>query len=166
MNTYTSHSQLVVIATLHTTTVIIVVLCSSERLSMSLNLIVNDTELMVYGQCSFTVAARHKHVTLCRFFKTYFLDACLELTSDPVANVRLHLASLLPALKQSIRSALFVKPAYYFSKCLLVPIHKSYRIQSELCKLCMLYLTPQLPAPQTVHQVSSASHACSLQSVS
>ena len=40
---------------------------------------------------------------MCRFFKTYFLDACLELTSDSVANVRLHLASLLPALKQSIR---------------------------------------------------------------
>lgn len=81
-----------------------------------------------------------------RFFKTYFLDACLELTSDPVANVRLHLASLLPALKQSIRSALLVKPAYYYCKCLLVPFHKSYCIQSELCKLCMLYLMPQLPA--------------------
>jgi len=41
----------------------------------------------------------------CRFFKTYFLDACLELTTDPVPNVRLHLAALLPALKQSIRQA-------------------------------------------------------------
>ena len=81
-----------------------------------------------------------------RFFKTYFLDACLELTSDPVANVRLHLASLLPALKQSIRSALLVKPAYYYCKCLLVPFHNSYCIQSELCKLCMLHLMPQLPA--------------------
>ncbi|KAL3156729.1 hypothetical protein ABBQ38_001004 [Trebouxia sp. C0009 RCD-2024] len=38
-----------------------------------------------------------------KFFKSYFLDACLELTADPVPNVRLHLAALLPALKQSIR---------------------------------------------------------------
>jgi len=42
---------------------------------------------------------------ICRFFKTYFLDPCLELTTDPVPNVRLHLAALLPALKQSIRQA-------------------------------------------------------------
>lgn len=42
---------------------------------------------------------------LCRFFKTYFLDVCLDLTADPVPNVRLHLAALLPALKQSIRQA-------------------------------------------------------------
>ena len=40
---------------------------------------------------------------VCRFFKVYLLDTCLELTSDPVPNVRLHLASLLPALKQCIR---------------------------------------------------------------
>ncbi|DBA65676.1 TPA: hypothetical protein ACH3X2_002731 [Trebouxia sp. C0005] len=38
-----------------------------------------------------------------KFFKTYFLDTCLELTADPVPNVRLHLTALLPALKQSIR---------------------------------------------------------------
>lgn len=60
MTTYTSHSQLVMIATFHTTTVIFV-LCSCERLCMSLNLIDDGTELMVHGQCSFTVAAKHKH---------------------------------------------------------------------------------------------------------
>ena len=46
---------------------------------------------------------QHLSLLLHRFFKSYFLDACLELTADPVANVRLHLAALLPALKQSIR---------------------------------------------------------------
>ena len=48
--------------------------------------------------------SQHLFFWLHRFFKSYFLDACLELTADPVPNVRLHLAALLPALKQSIRS--------------------------------------------------------------
>jgi serine/threonine-protein phosphatase 4 regulatory subunit 4 len=38
-----------------------------------------------------------------RFFKEYLLDVTVELLADPVPNVRLVAATLLPALKQSIR---------------------------------------------------------------
>lgn len=38
-----------------------------------------------------------------RFFKTHFWAAAMDLAGDGVANVRLHVTSLLPLLKMALR---------------------------------------------------------------
>lgn len=38
-----------------------------------------------------------------KFFKEYIFDLCLELLHDPVPNVKVHVVSLLPSLKQIIK---------------------------------------------------------------